>query len=426
MKRASDLLKMLNSHELDGAVAAAQVARGSFSTVSERIESLVRLFIDKYGDRDCTIISVPGRTELGGNHTDHQRGRVLAASVDMDILAVVAPCDEPRVRLSSVGFSREDDVDLTNLEPVEREKNHSPALIRGIARWFSDHSLPVRGFCAYTQSEVPSGSGLSSSAAFEVMAGAAFAAIGGVDVDPVDLAKAGQYAENVFFGKPCGLLDQTACACGGVVAIDFIDPTAPKVERAALDLGKLGYALCITLTGGCHADLTDDYAAVPAEMKSVAREFGQEELRGVDERRFYDAIPALRQKVGDRAILRAMHFFDENRRVEKLVDALKDGDFAEYLWLVNESGNSSRNLLQNIFSPHATSDQGVSLALAISEAALGGSGACRVHGGGFAGTIQAYVPLDMVDNYRATMNKYFGDGACRVLSIRAKGPAVIA
>lgn len=426
MKRASELLQMLKSHELDGSIAEAQVAHGGFSSAAERLESLVRLFIDKYGDRDCAVISVPGRTELGGNHTDHQRGRVLAASVDMDILAVISPCGEPRVRLSSVGFNREDDVDLTLLEPVAHESNHSPSLIRGIARWFSDHGLPIGGFFAYTQSEVPSGSGLSSSAAFEVMVGAAFAAVGGVDVDPVDLAKAGQYAENVFFGKPCGLLDQTACACGGVVAIDFIDPSAPRVERASLDLNKLGYALCITLTGGGHADLTDDYAAVPAEMKSVAREFGQDELRGVDERAFYDAIPALRAKVGDRAILRSMHFFDENRRVENLVDALKSGDFAEYLWLVNESGTSSRNLLQNIFSPHAADDQGVSLALAISEFELGGRGASRVHGGGFAGTIQAYVPLDIVDDYRATMNKFFGDGACRVLAIRAKGPAVIA
>ncbi len=427
MMTANELLRALESGSLDGALAAAQTAHGSFSAPSGRAAALTRLFIESYGgDREVSLISVPGRTELGGNHTDHQRGRVLAASVDMDILAVVSPSEEPRVRLRSVGFSREDCVSLDDLTPKAEEESHSPSLIRGIARWFFDHGLPVRGFDAYTQSEVPPGSGLSSSAAFEVAVGAAFRAVGGADVDNVELAKAGQYAENVFFGKPCGLLDQTACAHGGVVAMDFIDPSSPEIAGAELDLARLGYALCITLTGGHHADLTDDYAAVPAEMKAVAAEFGADELRSVDEAEFYARLGTLREKLGDRPLLRAIHFFGENARVSDLARALHDGDFDEYLRLVRESGRSSWELLQNVFSPTAPGEQGVSLALALSEKVLAGKGACRVHGGGFAGTIQAYVPLDKVDEYSAAMASVFGEGACRVLSIRAKGACVIA
>ena len=427
MMTANELLHSLESGKLKDALAAAQTASGKFGSTSERAATLVKLFIDTYGgDRAACLISVPGRTELGGNHTDHQRGRVLAASVDMDILAVVAPSKEKRVRLRSVGFNREDNVELSDLAPQAREATHSPSLIRGVARWFSDHGLPVVGFDAYTQSEVPTGSGLSSSAAFEVAVGAAFRAVSGADIDNVELAKAGQFAENVFFGKPCGLLDQTACAHGGVVSMDFIDPSAPQIEGADLDLAGLGYALCITLTGGHHADLTEDYAAVPAEMKAVAAEFGESELRSVDEHTFLLGIGKLRKKLGDRAILRAIHFFDENQRVLALTDALKRGDFKEYLRLVNESGRSSWELLQNVFSTSAPREQGVSLALALSEKALRGEGACRVHGGGFAGTIQAYVPIDKVDAYRAVMGSVFGENACRVLSIRKKGACVIA
>ena len=426
MKTASQLLVELKSGALTAALDEAQVACGKYPSAAERAAALVELFIESYGDREVSIVSVPGRTELGGNHTDHQRGRVLAASVNMDILAVVSPSEEDRVRLRSVGFRREDNVDLSVLEPQDNETSHSPALIRGVARWFSDHGLPVKGFDAYTQSEVPAGSGLSSSAAFEVAVGAAFRLVGGVDIDNVELAKAGQYAENVFFGKPCGLLDQTACAHGGVVEMDFIDPTSPQISATKLDLKKLGYALCISLTGGHHSDLTDDYAAVPAEMREVAAQFGREVLRDIDPADFYAALPDLRGKLSDRALLRAIHFFNENERVLGFGEALREGDFAKYLRCVSESGRSSWELLQNVFSPASASEQGVSLALAISERVLGGEGACRVHGGGFAGTIQAYVPQGKVEAYRAELDRVFGEGSCRVLSIRHKGACVIA
>jgi len=380
---------------------------------------------------DLRFFSAPGRTELGGNHTDHNRGRVLCAAVDLDAVACVSPRDDGRVEIVSVGYPEPIRVDLSALEPVPSERGSATALVRGVARGIAnflgtnfvgaDSVGTVRGFTARVSSRVLPGSGLSSSAAFEVLVGTILADLAGAEIPPVEVAKIGQFAENDYFGKPCGLMDQTASAVGGVVSIDFADPSAPAVKRVEYDFAKKGYDLVIVNTGGSHADLTADYAAVPAEMKSVAECLGAAYLREVDPALLVARGPEIRKACGDRAFLRALHFVADNDRVTLMVEALEADDLDAYLALVGESGRSSWELLQNLYPCSAPREQGLPVALALTEGFLGGKGASRVHGGGFAGTIQAYLPRERAAEYARLMEGYFGPGSVIPASPRAKG-----
>ena len=392
----------------------------------ERYSTLVDRFAEEYGaDREVRLYSAPGRTEIGGNHTDHNNGVVMAAAVNLDVVAVVSPNEDNVVRVKSYGFDKIDDVDLSILTPQKREMEHSAGLIRGVAAGFVEAGGKVGGFDAYTTSDVLRGSGLSSSAAFEVCMGAIFRGeYNDNDMEKfsqVKIAQIGQYAENVFFGKPCGLMDQTACAVGSAITIDFKDPANPVVGTAKFDLATHNFALCISDTKGSHADLTDDYAAIRREMESVAEQFGKPVLREVDEQEFLKAIPSLRNKVGDRAVVRAIHFYNDCRRAADLCAAIRDDRFEEFLQLVIEGGHSSFEFNQNAYSIKNPQEQGVPLALAISQKVLKGRGAWRLQGGGFAGTIQAFVPVDLLEEYRAAIDALFGEGSCHVLSVRNYG-----
>lgn len=396
----------------------------ALETQKARYLHAVEEFEKLYGaDREAALYSVAGRSELSGNHTDHNHGCVIAASIDLDIIAVASPSAGSVIRVKSEGFP-EDVVDFgvyNAPNPARYEKSDS--LIAGMVAGFRKEGLAVGGFDAYTTSNVLKGSGISSSAAFEDMIGNILNYVyNDGKVSNVEIAKLAQYAENRFFGKPCGLMDQMACAVGGIIAIDFRDPSAPVIEQTDFDLSAAGYNLCIVNTGGNHADLTGDYASVPAEMKSVAAYFGKEVLRDTDENAVLAAIPALREKVGDRAILRALHFFAENRRVAAQKAALKAGDLDTFLANVIASGRSSFCYLQNVYTTKNVSEQGLSLALCLAERVLSGKRAAwRVHGGGFAGTIQAFVPTGNVAEFRAVMDAAFGEGRCMVLRVRPEG-----
>ena len=369
------------------------------------------------------VFSAPGRTEIGGNHTDHQRGCVLAAAVNLETLAKVTLNSSDMIRVQSEGYPAVT-VNLKDLTPRDSEKNTSAALVRGIAAAFVRRGARIQGFECTTRSSVLPGSGLSSSAAFEVLMGTILNELFlGGKLSPIEIAQIGQYAENFYFGKPCGLMDQMASSVGGMVFIDFEDPDAPKVERIDFDLEKAGYALCIIDSGANHADLTGEYAAIPAEMKQVAAYFSKDVLRKVPEDEFYAALPELRRRMSDRAVLRAMHFFDENKRVQLQVKALKNNDVKSFLKLVNDSGRSSWMFLQNITPTGAVEDQEMAIALALCKRLLAGKGAYRVHGGGFAGTVQAFVPLTMLDDFRFGVEKVLGRGKCHVLNIRSQGGA---
>ena len=393
-----------------------------------RYAAAIDAFADLYGaDRDAALYSVAGRSELSGNHTDHNHGCVVAASIDLDIIAVAAPSEGSVIRVKSEGFP-EDAVDINVFTaPLANPKGHSDELIAGMAAGFRKEGYAVGGFDAYTTSNVLKGSGISSSAAFEDMIGNILNHIYNEGkISNVEIAKLSQYAENQFFGKPCGLMDQVACAAGGIVAIDFADPTKPLIDQIDFDLSAAGYNLCIINTGGNHADLTDDYASIPAEMKSVAAYFGKAVLRDTDEDAVIAAIPELRAKVGDRAVMRALHFFEENRRVAKQKQALLGGDLDAFFENVLESGRSSFCYLQNVFTTKNVNEQGVSLALCMTERLLTGKKAAwRVHGGGFAGTIQAFVPSSEVESFRTAMDAVLGEGKCMVLRIRPVGAVKI-
>ncbi len=390
----------------------------------ERILSALQGFRAQYGERDICIFSVSGRTELGGNHTDHQHGCVLAGGISLDIIAIAAPTEDGKLCVKSEGYP-EDVMAAVDLDIHPSESEQSIALLRGTAARFRELGYPVGGFVAYTTSNVLKGSGLSSSAAFEVMLGKicnTFYANGAFS--PAELAMIAQYAENQYFGKPCGLMDQMACALGGVVAIDFAEPRKPSYRQVTLDLAKEGYALCIIDSGADHADLTDAYAAIPREMRSVAAALGKEVLRQVDEAAFWTAVPKLRRACGDRAVLRAMHFFADNARVGEQVAALEAHRFDVYLRLVKASGESSVANLQNIRAD-GSEQQAVAIALGLCAHLLDGKGAYRVHGGGFAGTIQAYVPLGICDAFCEAMNAGMGAECCHVLQIRSEGAAML-
>ena len=419
---AFEMIKYLSDGELNATLVRLYGADALGAQI-RRYVSAVEEFSRLYGgDREVMLFSVPGRSELSGNHTDHNLGKVIAASVNLDMIAVVSPRSDALIRLKSQGFS-EDEVSLDGeLTPDAARFGTSEALIAGVCAGFRSRGYRIGGFDAYTTSDVPKGSGLSSSAVFENMIGTVLNELycdGSVDL--VEIAKISQSAEREFFGKPCGLMDQVACALGGVVAIDFCNPTEPVIERISLDLDKRGYRLCIVNTGGNHADLTDDYASVPAEMKSVAECFDKRVLREIEEEDLFSSLAEIRTKVGDRAVLRALHFFAENARVERQKELLLTDCFEEFLSEVIASGRSSFCYLQNVYASKNPSEQGISLALCLAESMLAScGGAWRVHGGGFAGTIQAYVPTDMLDAFCAQMNAVFGKGSCTVLCIRSE------
>lgn len=421
MPSSKELLKALDGGKFD-ALFSRLYGSEHIAYQRERYIRAVRAFVDCFGDRkNLYLFSAPGRTEISGNHTDHNHGRVLAASVNLDVIAVASPCSEARIRVQSAGYPM-DVVELTDVAVREDEKNRSSSLVRGMAARFLQMKLAVGGFDAYTTSDVLKGSGLSSSAAFEILLGTILNHLfNGGSLSSVELAKAAQYAENVYFGKPSGLMDQMASSVGGIIAIDFADPERPKIKRIDFPFSDCGHHLCIVDTGGNHADLTHEYAAVPAEMRAIARSLGVEYLRETSLPSLIPQIPALRHQHGDRAVLRALHFLRENDRVVRQVEALESGNFEEFKRLVIESGHSSFEYLQNVYAPGDVSCQGLSLALCLAELHLSGRGAWRVHGGGFGGTTQNFVPDDLLVSFRNTMETVFGKGCCHSLMIRPYG-----
>ena len=387
----------------------------------EKKRSLDAGFDAAFGGEPERYFSAPGRTEIGGNHTDHQRGRVLAAAVNLDTIAAVRLNQTDKIRILSEGYPM-CEVDVKELVPVHDEINTTPALVRGVVARFTQLGCVVKGFDAYCESTVLPGSGLSSSAAYEVLIGTIVNHLFFESkVTQAEVAQIGQYAENVFFGKPCGLMDQTASAVGNLVTIDFFEKDKPKIEPVKFDFSACGHALCIIDTQASHADLTDEYAAIPNEIKDVSACFGKEVLTEIDEKDFFANIPILRKKCGDRAVIRAVHFYQENARVPKQVEALEKGDFDTFLKLIKESGYSSYMYLQNVIPAGYKEHQDVALALSMCEHYLNGRGAYRVHGGGFAGTVQAFVPFDMLEDFVKGMDGVLGEGACHVLSIRPQG-----
>ena len=389
-----------------------------------RIDAALAQFARLYGhERMPLVFSAPGRVELGGNHTDHQRGCVVAAAINMDALGVAAPNGLGEIRIASEGYPSFS-LRLGDLSPQPEERNTTPALVRGVCNGFIQRGHSVGGFDAYIQSDVRSGSGLSSSAAFEALLGRMLSELySGGAVGPVEIAQIGQYAENVYFGKPSGLMDQTACAVGGVVFIDFGDPAKPVIREIPVDFP--GHALCVVDSGGSHAELTHEYAAITEEMRQIAGFFRAEVLSQLTREQVLSALPHLRQCAGDRAVLRALHFFAENQRAQAEAEALSQSDFASFLSLAGESGRSSFMYLQNISPAGAVAHQDVAVALALCDALLGGRGAFRVQGGGFAGTVEAFVPEDMLDSFRAGVEAALGAGACHVLRIRPAGSVLL-
>lgn len=374
---------------------------------------------------EAGLYSAPGRTEIGGNHTDHQHGRVLAGSVNIDMIAAAGPNSLNQLRVQSEGYDL-CVIDLDDLTARKEEENTSAAILRGECEAFVQRGAALSGLDVYISSNVPKGSGVSSSAAFEVLIGVILNDLFMTEkVSPIAIAQIGQWAENVYFGKPCGLMDQMASSVGNIITIDFADPAHPDVEPVAVDFSKAGLALCILDSGADHADLTDEYAAIPADCRAVAAVCGGEVLRDVPFETFISKIPECRKACGDRAVLRAFHVYADNDRVAKQVTALRSGDFDTFLALVNESGNSSWEYLQNVIPAGYKEHQEVGVTIAAAKHLLGGRGAVRVHGGGFAGTAQAFVPLDMLDEFKSGMEAILGEGHCHVLSIRPEGGAVL-
>lgn len=424
MANAVQLVEQLKRGDFDNALCRLYGEDPNvLSKQRERYAKAVEEFEKHFdGTRELRLYSAPGRTEIGGNHTDHNHGVVMAAAVDLDMVAVVAQNNSTQVNIYSQNFERTDSVDVSCLTPQEEEKGSSPSLIRGIAARIVELGGKVGGFDAYTTSDVLRGSGLSSSAAFEVLVGEIFnAEFNDGRFSAVDNAKIGQYAENVFFDKPCGLMDQTACAVGSAITIDFKEPASPVVDKIPFDIAKHGFCLCITDTKGSHADLTDDYAAIRREMESVAEFLGKKVLRDVDEEVFFSKIAEIREKLGDRAVLRAIHFFADCKRAKALYEAVADDRFDDFLHLIVDGGHSSFEYNQNAYSIKKPEEQGVALGVALSQRVLADRGAWRLQGGGFAGTIQAFVPKDLLEQYRATLEGVFGKGSCYVLNVRNYG-----
>ena len=418
----NELIAAINDGTYDENLKAVYVTDEAVQSQKPRYVETLNDFGELFGyDREVNIMSAPGRTEVCGNHTDHNNGKVLAASINLDAIAVVSKNDDNIIRVKSKGHKM-NVVDLNDLVPNEANFGSSTTLVQGVAATIKNLGYTVAGFDACTASDVMGGSGLSSSAAFEVLLGSVLSYMfNDGKISPVEIAKVAQYSENVFFGKPCGLLDQMASSVGTFVTIDFKSVKDPVIKKIDFDFSKSGHSLCIVDTHGNHSDLTDDYAAVRTEMESVAQALGKNVLREVSYEEFFAALPELTGRVNDRAILRAIHFFNENKRVEKAVECLENNDFEGFKQVIIDSGRSSFMLNQNVYTPKNPTEQKLSLALAISKELLDGKGAWRVHGGGFAGTIQAFVPNDMLDVYKKTIEGVFGEGSCHVLIIRPVG-----
>jgi len=420
--KPQEFINAVKSGEMDEKLRTVYVLDSEVEKQKPRYISLLEEFIKLFGDdRDVIITSAPGRTEVCGNHTDHNNGKVMAASINLDAIAVCAKSSDNRIRVKSQGHAM-NEVNITKLLPDEAEFGHSTAMVRGVVAKIKNLGFEIGGFDAVTTSDVMGGSGLSSSAAFEVLLGTTVSYLfNDGKISAVDIAKVAQYSENVFFGKPCGLLDQMASSVGTFVSIDFESTEKPVIKKVDYDFSTSGHSLCIVDTGGNHSDLTDDYAAVRAEMESVAAAMGKNVLREISFEDFKKALPEIKDKVNDRAIIRAFHFYNENIRVEKAVSALESGDFDAFKQIIIDSGHSSYMYNQNVFAPSNPSEQKLSVALCMSEDILKGKGAWRVHGGGFAGTIQAFVPNDILDEYKTAMESVFGEGNCHVLIIRPVG-----
>ncbi len=419
--KASELKERISSGKYDDRLLDIYADRELIGRQQDRYAEASDKFIELYGDREIEVYSAPGRSEVGGNHTDHQHGQVLAAAVNLDVIAIVSKTDDGIIKVVSDSFDIAP-IDVKDLAKKDKEEGSSEALIRGVAGKLKDDGYNVGGFVAYMTSDVLVGAGLSSSAAFEVAIGNVLSGLyNDMKLTDVYIAKVSQYAENVYFGKPCGLMDQMASSVGSLVNIDFYDVNEPVINPVRVDFEKFGHSLCIVDTKGDHADLTDDYAAIPIEMKKVAGFFGKEYLKEIPFDEFLDKIPQIRPVSGDRAVLRAIHFFEDDMRVTDEVNALKNGDFEEFKRLITESGNSSYKYLQNVYSIKDYDNQNISLALVLTERYLGSRAGYRVHGGGFAGTIQVFVPNDLVSGYKKEIEKYFGEGSCHVLKIRKYG-----
>ena len=422
MTNTTTLLAQLANKEFDSVLTDIYGSDEEVLAVQRtRYSSAINRYVELFGEGEVDIYSAPGRTEICGNHTDHQHGRVLAASIDLDAIAIVGEGDGDTIDFVSEGY---DPIRLSSadLSLSKEEEGTTKALIKGVIKGMQDRGYKTGSFKAYVTSNVLSGSGLSSSAALESIIGTILSGLyNEMTVSAVDIAIIGQYAENVYFGKPCGLMDQIACSVGDFVEIDFADPTNPVVTKINFDIQSNGYRLCIVDTKGSHANLTDDYAAIPAEMRQVADFFGKEYLRDVAFDDFISSIPDLYGKVSDRAVLRAFNYFLEDQRVNKAAEALRENRFEDFLSIIKESGNSSYKYLQNVYSNKYEDQQPVPTTLLLSEYYLGENGVCRVHGGGFAGTIQAFVKEEAVAGYKAFIENILGEGTCHVLNIRKQG-----
>lgn len=423
--KTADLIRHIEDGKLSDRLIRIYIDDSKIKYQTERYTNAVKKYTELFSDSedyddDVCIISAPGRTEVCGNHTDHQRGEVLAASINDDAIAIVGSSNS--VNIMSEGYPMIS-FSIDDISKNDNEEGTTVALIKGVLAGCRDKGFSIGGFNAYITSDVLGGSGLSSSAAFETVIGNVISNLyNDGKIDAVTIARIGQYAENHYFGKPCGLMDQMACSVGGLCHIDFASPEEPIIESIDVSLDEYGYSLCITDTKGSHADLTPDYAAVPAEMKSIASYFGKNVLKELNENDVLENINSLREKYGDRAVLRAFHFYEENIRVKTAAEALKNHDFNSFLDNISKSGNSSYKYLQNVFTTHDITHQNVSIALCISEMVLGDEGGvARVHGGGFAGTIQAFVKNEFVSKYKDSMDSVFGEGACAVLKIRNYG-----
>lgn len=418
--KINEYLKRISNGCLDSLFAELYTSE-NVDFQKKRYINAVERFSELYPERDdIHIYSASGRTEITGNHTDHQHGCVIAGAVNLDTIGIASFHNENTVRIQSEGYD-EISVALNDLG-IHENKNNSSEIVRGICAKFSGMDVKINGFDMYTTSDVLSGSGISSSASFETLVATAINCFyNNGQADAVEIAKIGQFAENVYFGKKSGLMDQLVCSVGGFVFIDFKDIENPYIEKVNADLSETGYKLIITDTKGSHSDLTDDYVTVRSEMESVAKYFGKNVLREVDEKIFWESIPDIRKKISDRSVLRAVHFFDDSRRAEEEKNALSENRFEDFIRLVNDSGNSSMNLLQNLYSCKNPCEQAIPLAIMAGKRILGGRGAVRVHGGGFAGTVQSFVPCELVNSYITEMNRIFGDNSCSVLTIRPVG-----
>lgn len=411
--------QLISDNKLDEILIDIYVDNSLLNKQKERYLKAINKYESLYGTGNIEIYSVPGRSEICGNHTDHQHGKVLAGAINLDMIAVVSKSNNIKILSDDLDV---DSIDINKVEKINNEEGTSLSLIKGIVSKYKEYGYKVGGFNAFITSDVLQGSGLSSSAAFEVMIGTILSGLyNNMSIDPVEIAKIGQYSENVYFGKPCGLMDQCACSVGSLINIDFINPNTPKVRKIDVDFSEFKHSLCIVDVHASHADLTLDYASIPNEMKEVSKFFNKEYLVEVDEELFYQSIPELRKVLNDRCILRAIHLFDENKRVDGIVDALNNHDFNQFKAIIEASGESSYKYLQNVFSCLYPQNQALSLALVLSKKILKDHGVCRVHGGGFAGTMQAFVEDDYVNTYKQEIEKYFGKDSCHVLKIRKYG-----